>query len=548
MKECKQCQSPFEITSKDQEFYAKMDMPEPTFCPNCRQRQRLMWGNQINLYKRKCDATGKSIISAYHPSGHLKVFDQPYWWSDNWDATNYGRDFDFSRPFFEQWYELAKVVPRPTLHTGFQFDENSEYTNYAGYNKTCYMIFDSDFNWDCYYCMSVNKSRNCVNSNRLKECELCFKCVDCVKCYGLKYSQDCENCSGSAFLKNCIGCRNSFMCSNLKNKEYFVFNKKYDKATFEKLMVSLSKHSELKKYFNDWEKFKLQFPQKYMHGIQNENVTGDYLVYSKNAEECFDSMELWDCRYFTRCFGSTKDCMDCDECGDGVELLYNCAHSGYNIQNMRCCQFCFSESHDLDYCFYCNFSQHCFGSVSLIRKKYCILNKQYSKEEYEKLVPRIIAHMKSTGEWGEFFPEEYSDFAYNESIAQDFLPLTKEEILKKGYRWRDADKKEYLPATAEVLDDSKNADPSICNALLACADCGRNYKIMDRELKFYKTQGVTLPKQCFYCRHKALFNMRNKRKLYDRKCDKCASAIKTTYSPDRPEKIYCEPCYLSSLT
>jgi hypothetical protein len=52
------------------------------------------------------------------------------------------------------------------------------------------------------------------------------------------------------------------------------------------------------------------------------------------------------------------------------------------------------------------------------------LNKQYTKEEYEKLLPKIIAHMKKTGEWGEFFPISISPFNYEETPAMDYYPLT----------------------------------------------------------------------------------------------------------------------------
>ncbi|MBU0727717.1 hypothetical protein KKA95_03460 [Patescibacteria group bacterium] len=176
------------------------------------------------------------------------------------------------------------------------------------------------------------------------------------------------------------------------------------------------------------------------------------------------------------------------------------------------------------------------------------MNKQYSKEEYEDLKSRIIAHMKSTGEWGENFPEEYSDFAYNETIAQEYHPLSKEEALDKGYKWREPDKKEYLPATAQIPDDSQDADKSICKELFACEDCSRNYKIIEHELVFYKNQGLPIPKKCFYCRHKNRFDLRNERKFYDRNCDKCGQPIKTTYRPDSPWIVYCEKDYLESLS
>jgi hypothetical protein len=37
--------------------------------------------------------------------------------------------------------------------------------------------------------------------------------------------------------------------------------------------------------------------------------------------------------------------------------------------------------------------------VGLHDKSYCILNKQYTKEEYEELVPKIIEKMMKDDEW-----------------------------------------------------------------------------------------------------------------------------------------------------
>jgi Zn ribbon nucleic-acid-binding protein len=58
-------------------------------CPECRQQRRLSFRNERNLYKRDCDATGKSIISIYSPDKPYKVYNQDFWWSDNWDAMDY---------------------------------------------------------------------------------------------------------------------------------------------------------------------------------------------------------------------------------------------------------------------------------------------------------------------------------------------------------------------------------------------------------------------------------------------------------------------------
>src|SRR3989339_1931905 len=141
---CKNCSQSFEITDLDLKFYEKISVPAPTHCLRCRKIKRLARINQLNLYERKCDATGVKIISNYHPSSAHKVYKQDYWYSDKWDALKYGMDFDFNMSFFEQFNELSLKVPKPALFTAYEFDENSEYTNHSGKNKNCYMIFDSD--------------------------------------------------------------------------------------------------------------------------------------------------------------------------------------------------------------------------------------------------------------------------------------------------------------------------------------------------------------------------------------------------------------------
>ncbi|USN57480.1 MAG: hypothetical protein H6766_03435 [Candidatus Peribacteria bacterium] len=76
------------------------------------------------------------------------------------------------------------------------------------------------------------------------------------------------------------------------------------------------------------------------------------------------------------------------------------------------------------YSFNCDSSSHLFGCIGLRNKSYCIFNKQYTKEEYNALVPKIIEHMKQTGEWGEFFHPSLSPFGYNETVANEYYPVT----------------------------------------------------------------------------------------------------------------------------
>jgi len=226
-------------------------------------------------------------------------------------------------------------------------------------------------------------------------------------------------------------------------------------------------------------------------------------------------------------------------------------------------------------------SSNLFGCVGLRNKQYCILNKQYAKEEYEELVPKIIAHMNEmpctdkqvrTYKYGEFFPAELSPFAYNETVAQEYFPLTKEEALEQGYAWKDPDARDYkiTKKPGELPDNIKDVHESILKEVIGCAhegkclhQCTSAFKIIEPELQFYGKMNVPLPRLCPNCRHYERLAQRNPLHLWRRKCmclptgrqairntakhfhgdDPCPNEFETSYAPDRPEIIYCEQCY-----
>jgi hypothetical protein len=555
-KSCRQCAQQFEITAEDLAFYdevspvfagKKYPLPPPTLCPDCRQQRRLMPVNDINLFRRKCDATDREIVSTYHPKSPYKVYDQEYWWGDKWDAMDYGKDFDFSRPFFDQFNELLLAVPRPNVFTGYQDDINCSYTNGAGKNKNCYLIFDADYCQDTYYSYSVNHTINCIDCHRARQCELCYEAVDSKNCYNCLYIKDCSNCSDGAFLENCQGCKHCFMCVNLQQKEYCVRNRQVTKEEYEKSMAALSSRKNVEKLRAEFEQFKLRYPVKYMHSTQCENVSGDHLYNCKNVHQSFDVNDARDCKRLYQMFCSDiKDTADCNECGEFVELAYECSTCGYNLNRALFSYYVIYQSSDVMYCAHCHYGNNLFGCVGLKRKKFCILNKQYSKEEYEKIVPKIIEHMIGTGEWGEFMPGKIASYPYNESLVMDYYPLSKEQALAKGYGWRDAEQK-TVTQTYISPDNVGQTDDSVLKEILQCTGCSANFKIIPQELAFYRQKNIPLPTQCFKCRYQRRLKSRNPRKLWDRKCAKCGTGIMTSYAPDRPEKVYCESCYLKEV-
>lgn len=546
-KTCSACDCTFTITVEDQAYYRKLNVPPPTVCRNCRLHRRVIQVNQIHLFKRACDATGKSIISNYPSESPYQVYSQEYWYSDAFDGTKYGREYDFHRPFFEQFHELSLQVPRPALFTDYLHDENSAFTNYAGKNKNCYLIFDSDENWDCFYSFGMNYSRNSCDCYRVQNVELSYETVDSKNCFNCAFTYNSDNCSDSILLNNCIGCRSCIMCSNLRQKEYYYRNQRISKTEFDNLKRQFSSYQYLLEKIEQFNNFKLEFPQKHMRGFQNENVSGNHLVYSKNAHYCFDSMNLWDAKYCTQMFMKSKDCMDCHECGDG-ELLYECNNLGYNAYNIRFSQQCLSEIRDLIYCNWCvTGCSNLFGCIGLKRKNFCILNKEYSPEDYRTLVAQIIDHMESTGEWGEYFPIYTSAFPYNLTVAQEYFPLSKDEALALGCSWYEEGEKEYQVQKVRLADDIKETPDSITTEILACSTCRKNYKIIPLELKYYRDAHLPLPRKCFHCRHMARVNLRTPRNLWNRNCDHCGESIATAYAPERPETVFCDKCYLEAL-
>ena len=548
MNTCQQCQQGFEIRQWDKEFYEKIAVPPPKNCPDCRLVRRFMERNPKTLYYRKCNFTDKQTLSQYHKHQPFPVYSPDAWWSDDWDALDYGQDFDFNRPFFDQFLELKNKTPHLALFNIAGTIENSDYNNCTGYLKNCYLIAESDRDEECYYSNLLKQCSFVVDSSVGYENELCYECIDCSKCYNLKYSQDCKNCNDSYFLNNCTSCSNCIGCINQRQKQYMIFNKQYFKEEYEKLKAQFQLHTAtgIEKLKAECSKFFQTQPRKYVVAEQNENSSGDHLFNSKNAYHCFDSIEIEDCAYCAKLSLNVKTSMDYSSWGMNSELMYQCAACGDNCYNLKFCTNCMTNMNNCEYCAGCFSSSDCFGCVSLKKQKFCILNKKYSEDEYHKLKGKIIEHMKQTGEYGEFFPVAVCPFGYNETMAMDTFPMTEEIALSKGLKWYEEESGETKPQTYDVPDSIFDAADTITSALLAC-DCGKNFKIISQELEFYKKLQIPIPEKCPLCRHKARMAKRNPLKLWQRNCMKCNAPVQTSYAPERSEIFYCEKCYLQEV-
>jgi hypothetical protein len=291
--------------------------------------------------------------------------------------------------------------------------------------------------------------------------------------------------------------------------------------------------------------FRTKFPFRAIYQTNCQNCEGNNLENCKNLENCIDCTGCEDCTNGFQ-MDETYDSMDMTCMGyDKSELCYQTIGCS-GIYNCLCCDSCWEDS-DLKYCQLCFTSKNCFGCISLKHKEYCILNKQYSKDEYEKLSGEIIDKMKKEGIYGHFFPLILSTFGYNETVANESFPSTKSEAVKKGYGWKDDDKKDFASQTYKIPDNIDDVQDNILDEILACEQTGKNYKITPHELNFYRKLKLPIPRKCPEQRYLDRHNLKQPRQLWARTCAKCNKDIQTVYSTDRPETVCCEDCYLKTV-
>jgi hypothetical protein len=558
---CKTCKKEFVIEDDDLSFYERIKVPLPTLCPNCRLARKLTWRNERTLYKRVCDLCKKNIISMHKPEALFPVYCHDCWWRDKWNPLDYGRDFDFNKNFFDQFNELQNTVPRPSSYSTANL--NSEYCNHTAHMKNSYLIFGSWFSENCGYGQTIMDSIDCWGCIFIRKCEFCFFSNDCINCNQLFFSSQCNACIDSFFIYDCRNCQNCIFSYNLRNKNYYIFNKPVSKEEFNKVKQEiLASRTSLEKAKNTFGSLiKEKAIHKFMIGENNFNVSGELISNSKNVHDSYYIDNGENEKYAVRGGIGQKDSMDVFGTHSG-ELCYETN----NIDFSSRCFFSINGESNINsnYLVDCDHLSNSFGCISVRKKEYCILNKQYTKEEYEKLLPKIIEYMEKTGEYGEFFPVKLSPFYYNETIAQEYFQLNKKQAGELGYLWNsNTEEKSYVPTISwkDLPEKIKEVSDSLLSEIILCEvwdknkdkardhNCTKAFKITQDELNMYKKYGIPLPTKCPNTRYFEMFTKRKGMKLYHRSCMKegCQNEFETSYAPDRPEIIYCEECYQREL-
>jgi hypothetical protein len=183
-------------------------------------------------------------------------------------------------------------------------------------------------------------------------------------------------------------------------------------------------------------------------------------------------------------------------------------------------------------------------------------------------------------EWWEFFPASLSPFGYNETVAQEYFPMTREEVIgtqedisssspkigevgrgvqdtqenntppltppNLGGEWTEtflhwstfnwSDYEPPFPKVAKIIpaeklpDDISKIPDDILNWAIECEVTKKPFRIIKQELDFYRKHHLPIPRRHPDQRHLDRMKLRNPRKLYERLCDcaQCETNNKTS--------------------
>lgn len=542
-KSCEPSGRDFCIDEKDIEFFEKLRVPPFKFSFNERMRRLLSFKNARNLYRRK-DIDGNKLLSIYPADAGFGLLPPDKWWGDNWEqGESFGFDYNEDEPFFVQLQWLSKKVPRMAL-SSHPDNENSEYTNDTIKVKDCYFVFDSANSENVLYGEYLDQCKDSMECHDANKLELCYWFLNGANIFNVKFSYDTANCRDSWFLYKCDNCKNCYMCVGLSNKEYNFKNKQLTKEEYQKKLeeVDLGDRDTFEKEKNT---FYRMADEAVQHGEEvyfSENSTGNYIT---RCKKCFNTYNVVNCQDLRHTIGTafSKDSMDIAFGCYESELCYECVRgsSNYNSKFVVGCQ----NSRDIEYCDNCFNCKNCFGCIGLKGKEYHVLNKEYSEEDYWKLIDKIKTSMLERGEYGQFFPVEMSPFPYNASDANIYFPMKKEEAGNKGYKWKELGIADTSCVQPDIVPKNiKDVTDDILKKPICCTKSKRPFKITKAELELYRKLGIPIPILHPDERYKERLQRKRPYEIFKRKCDSCGKEFYSTFKQDFPVDVLCNKCYV----
>ncbi len=419
--------------------------------------------------------------------------------------------------FFDALQDIASGIAVP--HFRHVNAENSDYADIIINSKSNYLsntVINGCEN--ILYSLSVKDySHTILNSIMVRNhCTNVFSSRSVIHSSHIFYSQNIHNSHNLRFCDTMIGCSECLYCHNLENASYCISNQKLDQDEYYK------KKQELLKNKWSFANHHQQIREKRWENILCADTHGTF------NSECQDISQSHYC-YNTHhgrnliLHGSTNGSEYAFDCYTGwspqaahfygVFASWNCEHLYCSWGNDEWCN-------NLYYSMLCDNCSYCLWCIWLKNKQFCILNKQYTKDERYEKVDEIFWQIEKDGSLWAFFPASMNPFYFNDTAA--YLiddSFTKEEVTQAWYLRRDEAIKVDISADAEIvlsttLDQFESFDSEWNRVISADIlkkviqdESWNYYRIIPMEYKFLMKHGLPLPRQHWLERIKQNFKI-----------------------------------------
>jgi len=409
---------------------------------------------------------------------------------------------------------LFRTNPLPNLHQSIGAD-NSDYTDWAWNVKNCYLSFIISMSENVLYSFSTKTHiTNVISSVAVRSnCNNIFDSFYVTNSSNVFFSRSIHNSYNTWFCENMTWCQNCILCHDLENISYCIRNKQYSVEDYNKLSQEIVLNKEkFKNYKSD------------LHGslanVKSEWSIGNWLFSTNkltNGLICA-SIESGN-NVFMTWWESLKTNYFDVFCWGRWDYCYGTLHAANFVDHIYCSALIYNSS-SIFYSYYLDNCSFCLWCVWLKNKSYCILNKQYTKEERYAKVDEIFTQMERKWQLWEFFPATMNPFYFNDTAAYLIDPsFTKEEVTKLWYLRRDEPIKVDIPEWAitvqsseldqfESLDEQWNwrLDETVCKRVILDEN-GDAYRIIPMELEFLQKHGLPLPRKHWLTRMKENFRI-----------------------------------------
>ncbi|MFH1252872.1 MAG: hypothetical protein V1664_00875 [Candidatus Uhrbacteria bacterium] len=535
------------------DIYKKFNVPPIKFSPNTIWKQMAYYDCGFQFWWNKHFETGKPVLSFHHPASGVRVLPDKEWHAK--DFSNTFENLDLARPFFEQLRALElrvpllatfnRVEPENSI-TLFSFGDRNSYFTFACKSERSFFsaggfgISDSSVVW---LGSNITESHNVLHGQRLHRCRF------------VRASYDCLN---STFLFDCRNCRNCFGATNRRNGEYLFFNEQLTKDEYEKRLaaIDLGKRSEAEfwqKKFDDLLLSQGIWPENF--NVNTEQSSGDYLSNAVRCTECFDSadnpVDNWHSAWM---YGNSQGCAYGWGLIDNTDvyMCVSCPNSSRTKFSYRSFRL-----ENCEYCLMCTDCQDCFGCIGLKNKKFCILNKQYTEEEYFKYLDEIKMELLNRGEYGHYLPVSLATTYVPEGGAVIYCGAILAELEKIGGLVFDPNDEsatgiDRLTSTprqrSEIPDSIDDLTDDWIGVPIFDEQAKRTFSFLKPELDHYRALRIAPPNTHFIRRLNEVAMSGQQSVFEKRACAECQKEITVTGCQQYPNRrVFCHGCYLKFI-